>query len=124
MVRKLLLSLIALVPLFNINAREYKVEEVPMVHLQDRTRYVSNPDNILSFSSVATMDSLLFSLEEKKSVIAPIGEGNMNYDSIIEACLASDVEIGYVELDDCHGEDPFDCMKRSYNYLTSRYGLK
>ena len=67
---------------------------------------------------------MVFSLEDKKSVIAPIGEGNMNYDAIIEACLVSDVEIGYVELDDCHGEDPFDCMKRSYNYLTSRYGLK
>ncbi len=67
---------------------------------------------------------MVFSLEDKKSIIAPIGEGNMNYDAIIEACLASDVEIGYVELDDCHGDDPFDCMKRSYHYLTSRYGLK
>ncbi len=56
--------------------------------------------------------------------IAPIGEGNMNYDAIIEACLAADVKYGFVELDECHGEDPFDCMKRSYDFLTSRYGLK
>ncbi len=57
--------------------------------------------------------------------IAPIGEGNMNYDRIIEACLAADVKYGFVELDECYdGEDPFECMKRSYEFLTSRYGLK
>lgn len=56
--------------------------------------------------------------------IAPIGEGNMNYDSIIQACLDENIEIGYVELDNCYGEDPFECMKRSYNFLNSRYGLK
>jgi sugar phosphate isomerase/epimerase len=56
--------------------------------------------------------------------IAPIGEGNMNYDAIIQACLDENIEYGYVELDNCYGEDPFDCMKRSYNYLSERYGLK
>ena len=56
--------------------------------------------------------------------IAPIGEGNMNYDAIIEACLKADVKYGFVELDDCYGADPFECMKRSYDFLTSRYGLK
>ena len=56
--------------------------------------------------------------------IAPIGEGNMNYDAIIQACLDENIEIGYVELDDCYGEDPFECMKRSYNFLSNRYGLK
>ena len=35
-----------------LRAEGYKVEEVPMVHLQDRTRYVSNPDGILSISSL------------------------------------------------------------------------
>ena len=39
-----------------------------MVHLQDRTRYVSNPDNILSASAVATMDSILFALEQKTGI--------------------------------------------------------
>ena len=39
-----------------------------MVHLQDRTRYVSNPDNILSAAAVATMDSILFALEQKTGI--------------------------------------------------------
>ena len=50
------------------NAKVYKVGDVPMVHLADRTRYVSNPDGILSASSVATIDSLLFALEEKTGI--------------------------------------------------------
>lgn len=67
---------------------------------------------------------MIFNVEDKAVRIAPIGEGNMNYDSIIEACYDSDVEIAYVELDNCYGADPFDCMKRSYDYLSTRYGLK
>ena len=42
----------------------YKVEEIPMVHLQNRTRYVSNPDGILSAGAVAAMDTTLFALEQ------------------------------------------------------------
>lgn len=49
-------------------AKVYRVGDVPMVHLQDRTRYVSNPDGILSPSSVATIDSLFFALEEKTGI--------------------------------------------------------
>ncbi len=56
--------------------------------------------------------------------IAPIGEGLMNYDAIIQACLEENIEIGYVELDDCYGADPFDAMKRSYEFLSNRYDLK
>ncbi len=49
-------------------AKVYKVEDVPMVHLADRTRYVSNPDGILSASSVATIDSMLLALEESTGI--------------------------------------------------------
>ena len=52
------------------NAKVYKVKDVPMVHLADRTRYVSNPDGILSKSTVASIDSLLFSLEKKTGIQA------------------------------------------------------
>ena len=49
-------------------AKVYKVEDVPMAHLADRTRYVSNPDGILSASSVATIDSMLLALEESTGI--------------------------------------------------------
>ena len=58
-------------------AKVYRVEDVPMVHLADRTRYVSNPDGILSSASMATIDSLLFVLEEKTGIqvlVAVLGD--------------------------------------------------
>ena len=58
-------------------AKVYRVEDVPMVHLADRTRYVSNPDGILSAPSVATIDSLLFALEESTGIqvlVAVLGD--------------------------------------------------
>ena len=58
-------------------AKVYRVEDVPMVHLADRTRYVSNPDGILSSASMATIDSLLFILEEKTGIqvlVAVLGD--------------------------------------------------
>lgn len=49
-------------------AREYKVEDIPLVHLQDRTRYVSNPDGILSNDAVAVMDTILYGLERETGI--------------------------------------------------------
>lgn len=66
---------------------------------------------------------MVYDLGEEKIHIAPIGEGNMNYDAIIGACLDTGIEYGFVELDKCYDEDPFDCLKRSYQFLHDRYGL-
>ncbi len=49
--------------------------------------------------------------------MAPIGEGLMNYDAILSACEDADVEYGFIEQDDCNGQDAFDCLRRSYNYF-------
>lgn len=40
-------------------AGAYKVDEIPNIHVANRTRYVSNPDNVLSPAAVATLDSTL-----------------------------------------------------------------
>lgn len=53
---------------FSSTAKEYKVEDVPMVHLIDKTRYVSNPDNILSQSTVDEIDRMMYSLEQKTGI--------------------------------------------------------
>ena len=58
-------------------AKVYKVEDVPMVHLSDRTRYVSNPDGILSSSTVVTIDSMLLALEDSTGIqvlVAVLGD--------------------------------------------------
>lgn len=68
--RKLLFILSYLCLLGNIplQAKDYTIQEIPMVHLQNRTRYVSNPDGILSPNAVATMDSILYALEQKTGI--------------------------------------------------------
>ena len=68
--RKLFLicSLLCLLVNISLQAKEYTIKEIPMVHLQDRTRYVSNPDGILSESAVATMDQILYQLEQNTGI--------------------------------------------------------
>ena len=51
---------------------------------------------------------------------AVVGEGNMNFDAIFKAAEDSGVKYMLVEQDDCYGEDPFECLKRSYQYLKSK----
>ncbi len=52
--------------------------------------------------------------------MAVVGEGNMNFDGILSACVDCGVDYAYVEQDDCNGEDPFACLARSYEFLKSR----
>jgi len=55
--------------------------------------------------------------------MAPIGEGNINFDRVFKKAEAAGTQYMLVEQDDCNGEDPFDCLKRSFDYLRS-YGFK
>ena len=52
--------------------------------------------------------------------MAPIGEGNINFDRVFEKAELAGTKYMLVEQDDCNGEDPFDCLKRSYEFLKSR----
>lgn len=50
---------------------------------------------------------------------APIGEGNLNWPRIFAAAEKAGTRYMLVEQDNCYGEDPFECLKRSYDYLRS-----
>ena len=52
--------------------------------------------------------------------MAVIGEGNMNFDGILKTASDTGVKYAFVEQDDCYGEDPFECLKRSYQFLKSK----
>ncbi len=49
--------------------------------------------------------------------MAVVGEGNINFDRVFKTAEASGTKYMMVEQDDCNGEDPFECLKRSYEYL-------
>lgn len=53
-------------------AKAYSPREIPNVHVENRTRYVSNPDNILSPQTVTALDSTLSRLWRKSSAEAVV----------------------------------------------------
>ena len=52
--------------------------------------------------------------------MAVIGEGNINFDRVFEKAESARTKYMLIEQDDCNGENPFDCLKRSYEFLKSR----
>jgi sugar phosphate isomerase/epimerase len=56
------------------------------------------------------------SAEGRERKFAEIGEGNLNWPAILEACRKANVEYVLVEQDTCDG-DPFDSLKKSYDNL-------
>ena len=61
----LLLALAMLAGVVIVEAKSYRVKDIPNVQLKDHTRFVSNPDGILSRDAVARIDSLCYSLRER-----------------------------------------------------------
>ncbi|MBQ5973703.1 MAG: sugar phosphate isomerase/epimerase [Oscillospiraceae bacterium] len=51
---------------------------------------------------------------------APVGDGNLSWDTILAALERAGAKVGFVEQDDCYGEDPFACLARSYRYLSKK----
>ena len=51
--------------------------------------------------------------------MAPIGEGNLDWPHLLPRFAEVGTNLCAVEQDDTYGEDPFDCLKRSYVYLQS-----
>ena len=56
---------------------------------------------------------------EDGPVMCPVGEGNLDWDGIIAAGNETGVEWYAVEQDTCR-RDPFDCLRSSYEFLTSK----
>jgi sugar phosphate isomerase/epimerase len=52
--------------------------------------------------------------------MAVVGEGNINFDRVFEMAEKAGTQYMLVEQDNCNGEDPFDCLRRSYEFLRSR----
>lgn len=55
--------------------------------------------------------------EARPIIFAPVGEGNLNWNPIIELCKKNEVKIFAIEQDDCYGKDEFECVKTSFDNL-------
>ncbi len=51
-----------------------------------------------------------------EAVMAPVGEGNLDWAHLLPACAAAGVEWYAVEQDHCR-RDPFDCLRSSFEFL-------
>ena len=55
-------------------------------------------------------------MEGSKQLFAEVGEGNLEWEAILNACKAADIEWYIIEQDTCLG-DPFDSLKKSLDNL-------
>lgn len=51
--------------------------------------------------------------------MAAVGTGTLDFPAILSAAERAGSRYLLVEQDDCHGKDPFACLRESYGYLTS-----
>lgn len=65
------------------------------------------------------LKDMAVALPEREQRMAPIGRGNMNFEAILSAAEDAGTRYAFVEQDNCYGEDPFLCLKQSYDYLKS-----
>ena len=87
--RHFIIALLGFVCCLNISAQKvFTPDNLPKVHLQDRTKYVCNPSGILSQMATDSIDAMLYRLEEQTG---------------IETVVAAVPSIGEVEaFDFCH----------------------
>lgn len=52
--------------------------------------------------------------------MAPVGEGNMNFERVFAAAEKAGTQYMLVEQDNCYGEEPLECLRRSYEYLKAQ----
>jgi len=58
-----------------------------------------------------------FAMTAEGARFAPIGEGNLEWPSILNAAEEAGTEFLMVEQDQCYGADPFECLAASYRFL-------
>ena len=54
---------------------------------------------------------------DNEVVFAEIGEGNLDWPAIIQACDDGGCEYAFIEQDDCYDRTPFECLETSYRNL-------
>lgn len=58
-----------------------------------------------------------YAMHDTEPRMAVVGEGNLPWDAILPALETAGTQHVLVEQDDCYGENPFDCLRRSYEFL-------
>mgnify|MGYP001157698892 FL=1 len=84
MLRYIFVSLVLFVAGLSAGAVDYTVEQIPNVHVADKTQYVTNPDGILSQEAVGQLNAQLADIWAQSSaevvavVVRSIGDAEIN----------------------------------------------
>lgn len=70
--KRILGTAVLVLTFLTIQAKVYTIDNLPMVHLEDRNRYVCNPEGILSASAAAEIDQMFRLLEDSTGIQAII----------------------------------------------------
>jgi uncharacterized protein len=65
--KRLTILFFAILSIVSLQARNWKVDEVPNVHVADRTRFLSNPEGIISQAAQTQIDTLLSRVRQATS---------------------------------------------------------
>ncbi|MBQ2378012.1 MAG: sugar phosphate isomerase/epimerase [Clostridia bacterium] len=111
-----------------LNAMEYLAQNVPAekmgftldTHwiLAGNREPVSEIRNFAGRIPTVHLKDMCFAVDGARR-FAPVGSGIMSFEPILAAFEDAGSRIAFVEQDDCYGEDPFLCLKKSYDYLKS-----
>ncbi len=64
MKKLLIITLIIVLGSLDLSAKRYAIDDVPNVQIENRYRFTSNPDGILSAEAVARIDSICYALRD------------------------------------------------------------
>ena len=83
--RHLLIIIIATICCNVASARQYKVEDIPNVQIENRYRFTSNPDGVLTQTAVAQIDSICYDLRHRGiAQVAVVAVKEINTDDVFE----------------------------------------
>jgi uncharacterized protein len=122
---KILSLLLMLLFALHVGARVYTPQTVPIIHLQDRNRYVNNPDGILSQSAVNEIDALFRAVEDSTGVQAYIAVlDSISPDDCFEFAHQVGELIGVGEQGKDNGLVVLFCLSQREIRFATGYGLE
>ena len=91
------------------------------VVLADWIRKVEGRMKIIHFKDYA-IEPGIESCEQVNKRFAEVGQGNIDWPSVVAACKETGVEYAVVEQDSCYDLEPYGCAQRSYDGMV-KYGV-
>ena len=101
-----------------MNAVELLLEKMPELHIcLDLYHLNRNCTDMPGFiRRYGKRTCMVHFKDEKEGILVPAGQGEVNWEGVVKACLEAEVPYGIVEQEKWE-RDPYDCLKESMDWL-------